>query len=93
MHLPGQRMLTLLRQADHFMSFVEQLALARRADDGLQAHQRHRNKKQGDDQKRGKQLGMDRRSNARDPTHQRAKLRSTLDTLGELFEFDFRMLR
>jgi len=64
-----------------------------RVDYGLQADQRHRNKKQRDDQKRGKQLGMDRRANARDPTHQRAKQCSPLNTLGELFEFDFRMLR
>ena len=31
-------MLAFLCQMDQFMRFVEQLALVRRADDGLQAH-------------------------------------------------------
>ena len=93
MHLPSQCMLAFLRQTDHFMRFVEQLALMRRADDGLQAHQRHGDKKRRDDQERGEQLGMDRCANSRDPTHQQAERCSTLDTLGELFEFHCRLLR
>ena len=86
-------MLAFLCQMDEFMRFVEQLALMRRADDGLQAHQRHGDKQRRDDQERGEQLGMDRCANSRDPTHQQAERCSTLNAFGELFELHCRFFR
>ena len=93
MHLPRERVLALLREADELVRVVELLALPRRADDGLQADQRHRDEQQRDDQERGEQLGVDRRANARDPAHEQAQRGSTLDALGELLESDFRIPR
>ena len=49
-HLPGQRMLALLRQAHLFVRLVQQLALPGRAYDGQKTYDCRRDEKQGDDQ-------------------------------------------
>jgi hypothetical protein len=86
-HLPGQRMLALLRQADLLVRLIQQLALPGRAHDRQKTYDRRRDEKQRDDEEAGQQLRVDGRSNTRHPSHRCAKRRSTLDERGEFFEF------
>ena len=91
-HLPRERVLALLRETHELVGLVEQLALLRRVDERLQAHERHRDEHRSDDQERGEQLRVHRRADARDPAHEQAQRRPALDELGELFDLDFRGL-
>ena len=71
------------------MGLIEQPALPGRAQERVQAHDRHDDEQQRDDQEAAQKLGVNGGANTRDPAHQRAERGSAQNPRRDLLEFDF----